>query len=64
MPQELDLSRDDKERIAKGLMAYKRELKADMEIEYLDGIDYAEVEISEVDELARRLNLDRDYFEF
>lgn len=59
----MPLNRDDRERIAKALMAYKADLKIDEMIGLLDGYDYVEAELGEVDALAERLELDPEYYQ-
>ena len=56
------LSRDDRNRIAMGLMEYKRSLDL-TDSQENDLLEYNRVEISETDELAIRLNLVGDYYE-
>jgi|WetSurSiteA1Bulk_404760.scaffolds.fasta_scaffold69311_2 hypothetical protein len=56
------LSRDDRNRIAMGLMEYKKSLDL-TDSQENDLLEYNRVEISETDELAIRLNLVGDYYE-
>jgi len=56
------LSRDDRNRIAMGLMEYKKSLEL-TDSQENDLLEYNRVEISETDELAIRLNLVGDYYE-
>lgn len=58
----MNLCRDEKDIIAKALMAYKRELRQ----EITNGTDLEEynyVEIGTVDMLAEHLSLDPEYFQ-
>jgi len=58
----IHLSRDDRNRIAMGLMEYKRSLDL-TDSQESDLLEYNRVELSETDELAIRLNLVGDYYE-
>jgi hypothetical protein len=58
----IHLSRDDRNRIAMGLMEYKRSLDL-TDSQENDLSEYNRVELSETDELAVRLNLVGDYYE-
>lgn len=54
------ITREDKERLAKGLMDYKRTLI------FLWDEEYATAEVGEIDELAKRLELggyNNDYYQ-
>jgi hypothetical protein len=58
----IHLSRDDRNRIAMGLMEYKRSLDL-TDSQENDLLEYNRVELSETDELAIKLNLIGDYYE-
>lgn len=53
------LNNDDKRMIANGLNHYKTYLKKDYKI---FAEEYTKVELAEVEALAKRLELNRDYF--
>jgi hypothetical protein len=55
------LTKEDKERIAMGLMEYKRTLNLHRSPEN-DLAVYNQIELEETDNLAERLGLDKEYF--
>jgi hypothetical protein len=56
------LSKEDKERIAMGLMAYKKTLNLHQSPDN-SLVDYNKIELDETDNLAERLGLDKEYYE-
>jgi len=61
----IKLDEESKRVIAKGLMAYKEELKTTLDWSIKDDEEYALVEIEAIEKLAKELDLDVDLnFEF
>ena len=58
-----NLSREDLERIARGLMSHKNFLQEEVELSTdQHDIEFNEVEVQEIDALALKLDLVGDYF--
>jgi hypothetical protein len=58
------LTKEDKERIAMGLVLYKQSLNLDPLQENNELFEYNIIECSETNDLAERLGLDKEYYEF
>lgn len=57
------LTKEDKERIAMGLMLYKQSLNL-TPLQKNDLFDYNVIEFDETDSLAERLGFDKEYYDF
>jgi hypothetical protein len=55
------LTKEDKERIAMGLMLYKKSLNLHKSPDN-DLAEYNKIELEETDNLAERLSLDKEYY--
>jgi hypothetical protein len=56
------LTKEDKDRIATGLMLYKRSLNLKQSPDN-DLVEYNQIEVQETDDLAERLGLDKEYYD-